>query len=71
MTWAAMFNDLLGEHPHLKGSTALVRQDPHQRDCYLAQFDSLDAQTSRGVTLAYGWHCFAKSEFDLLELPTE
>ncbi len=67
----ARYNDKLGFNPHLKGETAIVRQDPNQIDCYLAQFDNHEAQTTGGTPLAYGWHCFAKAEFNLLEMPSE
>jgi hypothetical protein len=44
-----------GKETHLRGATALLREDPDNSDNYLAQFDDLQL----GIW-AHGWYKFPK-----------
>lgn len=51
----------VGDLEHLEGEGAIIMD--HSEDDLLAQFDNREAYRD-GVCLAYGWHRFAKQDFE-------
>ena len=52
----------VGETPHLKGMTAMVRPHDKHPEMVLVQFDDMKAERN-GTMLAFNWHAFPKTSF--------